>query len=45
MLLVAEKYLELTVFPACGTVEERVLLTIVEPEGHTELDFINRVSL
>jgi hypothetical protein len=37
--------LELVVFPACGTVEERVLLTIVLPEGQTELDFIRRVSL
>jgi len=39
VLLVAEKYLELIVFPACGTVEERVL-----PEGQTELDFISHVS-
>jgi len=40
VLLVAEKYIELTVFPVCGTVEENVL-----PEGQTELDFIRRVSL
>jgi hypothetical protein len=42
VLLVAEKYLELIVYPAGGAVEERVLLTFVQLEGQTELDFISR---